>query len=284
MTKQEMIMEILELKKSMPFGVDEEEYIVEQFSFRHAFDDNFEQLLETLKEVLISMKNPEFLQEHERQIAEIASTMTENNMSQEELMEYFVNELASKPNDLSSVIEDVNDEMRRIFVQKIVYCLEDYHIRFDEAELMAIFKGETIKRTNKMQESFSNEVRNSIRGDIRSTADSVNYVKEENLSNRALEKSFYGYEEDLYNEIIFHLQNANHMDRATFSDHYHQMLIDLRHRTRKYEEMYLDALSMGIKPLSQSIEELLDEVVSRSNEMNYNNEELVQSANAMLFK
>ena len=56
MTKQEMIMEILELKKSMPFGLDEEEYIVEQFSFRHAFDDNFEQLLETLKEVVVEMK------------------------------------------------------------------------------------------------------------------------------------------------------------------------------------------------------------------------------------
>lgn len=284
MTKQEMIMEILELKKSMPFVVDEEEYIITQFSNSHRFDDDFEQLLETLKEVVVEMKNPELLQEQERQIAEIASTMTQNNMSQEELMEYFVNELASKPNDLSNVIENVNDEMRRVFIQRIIYGLEDYHIRFDEAELMAILKGETTKRTNNMQESFSNDIRSSIRGDIRSTADSVNYVKEENLSNRALEKSFYGYEEDLYNEIIFHLQNANHTDRVTFSDNYFEMLRDLRTRTRQYEEMYLDALSMGIKPLSTSIDQLLDEVVSKSNEMNYNNEELVQSANAMLFK
>ena len=284
MSKQQIIMEMLEMKKNMPFGVDEEEYIITQFSFNHAFDDDFDEMLEALKEVVIEMKNPEFLQEQERQIAEIASTMTQNNMSQEQLMEYFVNELGSRTNSLGNVIENVNDEMRRIFIQRVISGLEDYHIRFDEDELMAIFKGETTKRTNNLMQSFSNDMEISITGELSSTATNVDLATQDNLSNRSLEKKFYGYEEDLYNEIIFHLQRANHTDRFTFSENYYEMLIDLRHRTRQYEEIYLDALSSSIKPLSTSIEQLLEEVMSRKNEVTYNNEELVQSANAMLFK
>lgn len=284
MSKQQIIMEMLEMKKNMPFGVDEEEYIITQFSFNHAFDDDFDEMLEVLKEVVIEMKNPEFLQEQERQIAEIASTVTQNNLSQEQLMEYFINELGSRTNSLSDVIENVNDEMRRVFIQRVISSLEEYRIRFDEYELMAIFKGETTKRTDALMQSFSNDMGISITGELNSTANNVSSATQDNLSNRALEKKFYGYEEDLYNEIVFHLQQANHADRFTFSENYYEMLRDLRTRTRQYEEMYLDALSMGIKPLSQSIDQLLDEVVSKSNEMNYNNEELVQSANAMLFK
>ena len=284
MTKQEIIMEILDLKRNMPFGEDEDKYIMTQFSYRHVFDDYFDQLLETAKEVLISMKNPDFLQEQERQIAEIASNMTQNNLTQEELMEYFVNELATKPNDLGNAIENVNDEMRRVFVQRVISGLEDYHIRFDETEIMMILKGETTKRTNKMQEKFTNGMRSSVSNDLTATANNVEFFREENLSSRALEKRFDGYEEDLYNEIIFHLQRANHTDRFTFSENYYEMLVDLRHRTRRYEEMYLDTLYAGVKPLSQSIENLLEEVMSKKNEMTNNNEELVQSANAMMFK
>ena len=135
-----------------------------------------------------------------------------------------------------------------------------------------------------MQERFTVDMRSSISNDLTATANNVEFVRENNLSNKALEKSFDGYEEDLYNEIIFHLQRANHTDRFTFSENYYEMLVDLRHRTRQYEEIYLYALSTGDKPLSKSLENLLEEVMSKKNEMTNSNEELVQSPNAMMFK
>lgn len=256
-------MEIAEIKKNMPFGVVEEEYIVKQFAYKHAFDDNYDQLLEMFKEVVLEMKNPEILSQQENEFVEVIDTIMQGDYAKDELMSYFVKNLAAKSDSLSEIIDVVNDEMRSVFVRRIISGFEDYKVRFDSAELLMILKLETNKRTDNLKECFDEELRHSISNDLSITADRVSNAKDNNLSNRSLEKKFAGYEEDLYNKIIFHIQNANHTDRITLSERYYEMLVDLRQKTRKFEKMYLDSLSIGIKPLSNGIDELLNEITSK---------------------